>query len=145
MIYEYCEGGTLEDKMVMQEQLLLPLLFEIIDAFVLAEKMNVLHRDVKPPNILFKKGRIKIADWGFSRILNQGQTTDSFIGSPAYMAPEVLKSEEYTSKADVWSLGVVLYETLYGSCPWTGKNIESLIKDIAKKPIVFPEGVKVTK
>jgi serine/threonine protein kinase len=47
---------------------------------------------LKPANILFKKGKIKIADWGFSRLLAHGETTSSFIGSPAYMAPEVLKN-----------------------------------------------------
>lgn len=71
---------------------MLPILLQIVDAFGEAEKMHILHRDIKPANILFKEGRVKIADWGFSRVLEKGDTTESFIGSPAYMAPEILKS-----------------------------------------------------
>jgi serine/threonine protein kinase len=52
-----------------------------------AEKNGIIHRDIKPANILLKEGKIKIADWGFSRLLDYGETTCSFIGSPAYMAP----------------------------------------------------------
>ena len=52
-----------------------------------AEMRGIIHRDIKPANILFKNEKVKIADWGFSRLLKEGQTTCSFIGSPAYMAP----------------------------------------------------------
>lgn len=99
---------------------------QMIDAMSHAEQIGIIHRDIKPANILFKEGKIKIADWGFSRLLGDGETTCSFIGSPAYMAPEVLKGEEYTIKADVWSLGVVLYETLTGRCPWRSSSVNSL-------------------
>ena len=99
LIYEYCEGGTLEDRITLKEKELLPMFCDMIDALAHAEKNGVIHRDIKPANILFKNNRIKLADWGFSRLLEDGETTNSFIGSPAYMAPEVLKGEEYTIKA----------------------------------------------
>lgn len=99
---------------------------QMIDAMSHAEQIGIIHRDIKPANILFKEGKIKIADWGFSRLLGDGETTSSFIGSPAYMAPEVLKGDEYTIKADVWSLGAVLYETLTGRCPWRSSSVNSL-------------------
>ena len=87
----------------------MPFLIQIADAMAEAERRGVMHRDIKPVNILFQRGSIKIADWGFSRLLAEGEMACSFIGSPAYMAPEVLKGEEYTIKADIWSLGVVIY------------------------------------
>jgi serine/threonine protein kinase len=52
-----------------------------------SERRGVIHRDIKPANILFKDKKVKVADWGFSRLLSEGETTTSFIGSPAYMAP----------------------------------------------------------
>lgn len=58
-----------------------------------AQQHNIIHRDIKPANILFQNGKIKVADWGFSRLLESGETTCSFIGSPAYMAPEVLQGQ----------------------------------------------------
>ena len=60
---------------------------QIVEALLVAEQKGIIHRDIKPANILFRNGKIKIADWGFSRFLTPGETTCSFIGSPAYMAP----------------------------------------------------------
>lgn len=69
-----------------------------------------MHRDVKPDNILFHNGEIKLGDFGFCKTLGEpNQMTGTMLGSPIYMAPEVIKGETYASKADIWSLGVVLY------------------------------------
>lgn len=69
-----------------------------------------MHRDVKPDNIFFHDGIVKLGDFGFCKSLsNDTDMTSTMLGSPIYMAPEILKGENYTSKADVWSLGVVLF------------------------------------
>lgn len=60
------------------------------------------------------------------------------LGSPIYMAPEVLKGEKYTIKADIWSLGVVLYEMLFGMCPYQSNSIGMLITTIGKSDITIP-------
>lgn len=65
----------------------------MVEALEEAESRSIIHRDIKPANILFQGQRLKVADWGFSRLLKNGETTCSFIGSPAYMAPEILKGE----------------------------------------------------
>ena len=69
-----------------------------------------MHRDIKPDNILFHDGVVKLGDFGFCKNLeNDNAMTSTMLGSPIYMAPEVLKGEDYSTKADVWSLGVVLF------------------------------------
>lgn len=69
-----------------------------------------MHRDLKPDNILLHNGKIKIADFGFSKSLKSPtDLAQTMLGSPIYMAPEVLNGDPYTMKADIWSLGVVLY------------------------------------
>ena len=60
------------------------------------------------------------------------------VGSPIYMAPEILLGEEYDSKADIWSLGVVLFEMLFGFCPFEDKNIGLLIKRMEDEPLIIP-------
>ena len=78
-----------------------------------------MHRDIKPENILIHNGVLKVADFGFCKPLeHQDGMADTMLGSPIYMAPEVLKGEPYTMKADVWSLGVVLYRMVFGFCPF---------------------------
>lgn len=78
-----------------------------------------MHRDIKPENIFFSNGKVKLGDFGFCKGLKPGENmTKTMLGSPIYMAPEVLRGENYSMKADIWSLGVVLYEMLFGVCPY---------------------------
>jgi serine/threonine-protein kinase ULK/ATG1 len=84
-----------------------------------------MHRDLKPSNILIHNGIYKLADFGFCKPMEDtmGDVTATMLGSPIYMAPEVLRGFAYDNKADVWSLGAVLYELLIGRCPFEEKSI----------------------
>lgn len=88
-----------------------------------------MHRDLKPENILLNNDVLKVADFGFCKNLEgPSDIAQTMLGSPIYMAPEVIKGEPYTMKADIWSLGVVLYEMLYGICPFNSSSIAKLIQ-----------------
>lgn len=131
-VYEYCNGGTLEkllkEQGVLPEKTALVYFSQIIEAFKVLNKHNIMHRDLKPENLLIHDGMLKLADFGFCKPLeNEDEISSTMIGSPIYMAPEVLKGEEYTIKTDIWSLGVVLFRMLYGYCPFESKNIGKLI------------------
>ena len=102
-------------------------------------RFNVIHRDIKPENILFSNGKVKLGDFGFCKGFEAGEyMAKTMLGSPIYMAPEVLKGEKYTIKADIWSLGVVLYEMLFGVCPYRSNSIAMLITTISKSEIAIP-------
>lgn len=74
---------------------------------------GVIHRDLKPDNIMLAGNRIKIGDFGFSKEINtQKQFVTSIVGSPIYMAPQILMAEKYNSKCDVWSFGVIIFEVI---------------------------------
>ena len=82
-------------------------------------------RDVKPSNILVKDGNLKLADFGFAKNTKNLSYMDSIVGTPAYMAPQVINREEfeqYSYKCDIWSFGVVCYEILVGKLPWSIKS-----------------------
>ena len=82
-----------------------------MSAFVLLSENQIMHRDIKPSNIMLHQGNIKIGDFGFCKPMEfEDQITQTMVGSPIYMAPEILLNEPYSLKADIWSLGVLLFE-----------------------------------
>jgi serine/threonine protein kinase len=88
---------------------------------------RITHRDLKPANILLERiGEIdlhvKIADFGFSCIYDPKDGLDSKLGSPLYMAPEIIKREVYDSKVDIWAFGCIAYQMLCGIHPFQGKD-----------------------
>ena len=106
---------------------------------------NILHRDLKPTNILFHNGVVKLADFGFCKeLLKENDMTQTMVGSPIYMAPEVLKGMIYDIRADIWSLGVILFEMLYGLCPYEESTIPKLVSLIDNTILRFPNDVAVS-
>lgn len=100
---------------------------------------NILHRDLKPSNILLHQGQIKIADFGFCKLLRRRQdVTRTMVGSPIYMAPEILKGRAYNIQCDIWSMGVLFYELLFARCPFEERSIPRLIQRIDTSPVTFP-------
>ena len=131
-VYEYCNGGTLEKLLKkngpLGEKQSLLYFKQLTNAFRVLNENNIMHRDIKPENILIHDGVLKVADFGFCKPLeDRDGMAETMLGSPIYMAPEVLKGEMYTIKADVWSLGVVLYRMVFGVCPFESNNIAKLI------------------
>ncbi|CAD8050251.1 unnamed protein product [Paramecium sonneborni] len=146
LIYDFCNGDTLEALLQKRKFLTEPetmkIFAQILNAFRSLVRENILHRDLKPSNILFHDQIVKVADFGFCKsLLHNNDLTQTMVGSPIYMAPEVLKGCSYNCKADVWSLGVVLYECLFGFCPFEDKSIARLIMQIDNKEITFPKHV----
>lgn len=94
-------------------------LIQILNGFGELVKNGIIHRDLKPENILIKDTSLKIADFGFAKNLENGSSIlKTLVGTPAYMAPQILKEERYTYKCDIWSIGVLTYELVVGKVPW---------------------------
>ncbi len=87
-------------------------MYEIVSAVYILGQYGIIHRDIKPDNILIKEGIIKLADFGYSIFASESSES---LGTPIYMAPEVVLNKRYNGKIDVWSLGVMWYELLAGS------------------------------
>jgi serine/threonine-protein kinase len=109
---------------------------KVADALDYAHSQGVVHRDIKPANIMrLNDGRIKVADFGIARIASQSKTaTGTVMGTPSYMAPEQLAGKKVDGRADLFSLGVTLYELLTGDKPFTGESVATLMFRIANEP-----------
>ena len=105
-------------------------------------KNNIVHRDLKPENILIHNEIIKIADFGFSKMVEEGNMDlpllDSFLGSPMYMAPEVLMSHVYDSSADLYSIGTIVYQCLTGRAPFHATSPQELRQFYERTDVLKP-------
>ena len=132
----YVEGGSLRNRLTTEKQLpvddAVRILREVAEALHHAHQHGVVHRDVKPENILLSEGRALVADFGIARSLDaadpQLTSTGIALGTPAYMSPEQASgSREVDARTDVYALGCVLFELLAGEPPYTGPTPQVVI------------------
>uniref|UniRef100_A0A673IXS7 non-specific serine/threonine protein kinase n=1 Tax=Sinocyclocheilus rhinocerous TaxID=307959 RepID=A0A673IXS7_9TELE len=138
--WTYCNGGDLADylhsKGTLSEDTIRVFLQQIAGAMRVLQAKGIIHRDLKPQNILLSHpaGRkshsnntcIKIADFGFARYLQNNMMAATLCGSPMYMAPEVIMSQNYDAKADLWSIGTIVFQCLTGKAPFQASSPQDL-------------------
>lgn len=153
LVMEYCDGGSLEQKLTREKKLpekeSLSIVHQIANAFIrLAEegikdkcrqKLILIHRDLKPANILFSAGKVKVCDFGLSKLIVDINSDVKFQhtknGTPLYMSPQVLsKTQKFSTKCDVFSTGVMLYEMLHGVTPWIALKAGSRALYLSRLP-----------
>uniref|UniRef100_A0A8C2ZZS8 non-specific serine/threonine protein kinase n=1 Tax=Cyclopterus lumpus TaxID=8103 RepID=A0A8C2ZZS8_CYCLU len=159
--FQYCNGGDLAEylhsKGTLSEDTIRVFLQQIGQAMKVLQSKDILHRDLKPQNILLchPEGRrsspintsIKIADFGFARHLQTNTMAATLCGSPMYMAPEVIMSQNYDAKADLWSIGTIVYQCLTGKAPFhaTTQRIKLIAEINLNNPFTsFPSIPKET-
>ena len=122
-----------KQKKYFEEKQLLEWLMQICLAVDSIHKENIIHRDIKPSNIfLMKNNTIKLGDFGVSNDISLFGRTHTMIGTPLYLAPEIINNESYDSKVDIWSLGVTFCHLMTLEFPFEGKKPEDVYENIKK-------------
>jgi predicted Ser/Thr protein kinase len=132
MVMEYIEGGTLADLLLGGRPLprvdAAGIVLQVCAALDYAHRHGVVHRDIKPRNILVSPGVTKVTDFGTARILGANHTqTGTMLGTPAYMSPEMVRGQVAGPRSDLFSLGVVLYEALTGVNPFNAADLAAVL------------------
>lgn len=164
---EYCMGGeffralqTRDTKSITEDDARF-YAAEVIAALEYLHLMGFIYRDLKPENILLhQSGHIMLSDFDLSKQSNlnqnpcmhdlkldtktciEGFRTNSFVGTEEYIAPEVIRGKGHTSSVDWWTLGIFIFEMLYGTTPFKGKDRKKTFSNILKKEVKFPESPK---
>eukprot|EP00826_Nyctotherus_ovalis_P021356 TRINITY_DN1687_c0_g1_i3.p1 TRINITY_DN1687_c0_g1~~TRINITY_DN1687_c0_g1_i3.p1 ORF type:complete len:434 (-),score=142.66 TRINITY_DN1687_c0_g1_i3:145-1338(-) len=169
LIFEYCNGGDLSAFRkskggLLPESTIRFILRQIVEGLNELYRKKAIHRDIKLSNVLFsypneeakikEKPIIKLGDFGFARLMTQFEGDEesisdamepmSFVGTPLNMAPELFHKEPYSFKADIWSLGTIIYELACGKNCYTGRNKEDLIQNIDKSLYRIPKVLKLS-
>jgi serine/threonine protein kinase len=144
-VMPYVEGDSLYARLERDRRLpledALQITHDVASALGYAHDRRVLHRDVKPENILLVGGRALVADFGLARAIGSADyqkltETGIIIGTVHYMSPEqLLEDRELDQRADIYSLGCILYEMLSGEPPYTGASLTELVSRILRAPV----------
>jgi eukaryotic-like serine/threonine-protein kinase len=148
IVTEFIDGQTLKQFLVGRKiavpELGALIIIEVGSALDHAHSLGIIHRDVKPENVMVRKdGMVKLMDFGVAQVvdLERMTVTGQILGSPAYMAPEVLDGKTLDFRSDVFSLGVMLYQMATGVLPFAGKNPHEVLKRIAEGRFADPRTV----
>ncbi|XP_021764025.1 serine/threonine-protein kinase TIO-like [Chenopodium quinoa] len=146
VVTEFAQGElfeVLEDDKCLPEEQVQAIAKQLVRALHYLHSNRIIHRDMKPQNILIGSGSIvKLCDFGFARAMSMNTVVlRSIKGTPLYMAPELVREQPYNHTADLWSLGVILYELFVGQPPFYTNSVYALIRHIIKDPVKYPENM----
>lgn len=145
IVMAYMSGGTLKDHMTrsMEASKALPIIRQVAEALNYAHERSIIHRDVKPVNVLFDDdGRAVLSDFGIAKIMESAEhrltRPGAGVGTPEYMSPEQCRGDPVSARADVYALGVTLYEMLTGRTPFQADNYTALAHAHIYEPVPPP-------
>lgn len=145
LITDLCDGGDLYDRLssghLFSEPEAAAIIKQLIVAVASCHRLGIAHRDIKPDNILFdSRGRLRLADFGSAAWfgVSEGGVMSGVVGTPYYVAPEVLMGRVYNEKVDVWSCGVILYIMLAGVPPFYGDGPTETFEAVLRGNVRFP-------
>ncbi|KAK7337956.1 hypothetical protein VNO77_18550 [Canavalia gladiata] len=142
IVIELCQPFTLFDRIAdgpLPEPHAASLIKQLLEAVAHCHTLGIAHRDIKPDNLLFDSANnLKLSDFGSAEWFGEGRSMSGVVGTPYYVAPEVVMGREYEEKVDVWSCGVILYTMLGGIPPFYGDSVAEIFEAVVRSNLRFP-------
>ena len=147
LVLELAKNGSLQEVIDLQQSLseveVKLYLGQIIAGIKYIHECGIIHRDLKPANLLLtEKNEIKIADFGLAAVVPTYRSKrKTFCGTPFYIAPEIIQKNGHSLEVDYWSLGVTIYNMIFGQCPFYSDNADEIYLQVLNKKLEFPTGI----
>src|SRR3954467_6359634 len=148
IVTELIHGETLKQflggRAIRHSEVAMLIAAELCGALAPAHAMGIIHRDIKPENVMIRDdGLLKLMDFGIAQVLDLERmtVTGQLLGSPAYMAPELIEGRQLDVRTDVFSLGILLYQMATGVLPFSGKNPHEVLRRISEGRFPDPRGI----
>mgnify|MGYP001231462927 CR=1 FL=1 len=141
LVLDYYQNGDFANFLnnrSLKEKYAKNYMFQLRDGLHYLFSKNIIHRDLKPQNLLLDENKsLIITDFGLAKHFKSNEMLETVCGSPLYMAPEIIAKKNYTIQSDLWSVGIILYQMIYGKVPYLSKNLVGLIREHKTKKLYY--------
>ena len=147
LIMELASNGNLynfiqnnKKQKIKTKEMIKKIIIQVIEIIKYLHSLDIIYRDIKPENILLDKDyNVKLCDYGWASYLSKGQFCSAYCGTPEYVSPEVIKKYPYNEKVDIWGIGVLIFELVFGYPPFTSNFNEDRFNNIKEGKINWPK------
>ena len=145
LIMELASNGNLynfiqKNSKIKTKDMIKKIIIQVIEIIKYLHSLDIIYRDIKPENILLDKDyNVKLCDYGWASYLSKGQFCSAYCGTPEYVSPEVIKKYPYDEKVDIWGIGVLIFELVFGYPPFTSNFNEDRFNNIKEGKIIWPK------
>ena len=147
---EFCNGGDVDTYVNkkpngrLEEKEAVEILRQVVNGFRSVRSIGAVHRDLKAENLMIHNEVVKIADFGFSKVIPNQHETQTVLGTLYTMAPEVIAKQSYNHQCDIWSVGIIFYKLIEGRYPYRGPNYAEMLKRIKSIPVQFDPSIPIS-
>ena len=139
-LYNFMQNN--KNQKIKTKEMIQKIIIQVIEIIKYLHSLEIIYRDIKPENILLDKDyNVKLCDYGWASYLTKGQFCNVFCGTPEYVSPEIVKKKPYNEKVDIWGIGVLIFELVFGYPPFSSNFNEERFNNIKERKINWPKDI----
>ena len=139
-LYNFIQGN--KNQKIKTKEMIKKIIIQVIEIIKYLHSLEIIYRDIKPENILLDKDyNVKLCDYGWASYLTKGKFCNVSCGTPEYVSPEIVKKKPYNEKVDIWGIGVLIFELVFGYPPFSSNFNEERFNNIKERKINWPKDI----